>query len=69
MYYCDRNFKTKKLLKEAVTAGKIVTVFSPEPHERQVENGTVCVGGGTFLAVHTWYATVTLKHGVIVGVK
>jgi len=69
MYYCDRNYKTKKALKDDVKAGKPVTVCPTEPHEGQVRDGTVCVGGPHFPAPHRWYATVTLKGGVVVKVK
>lgn len=79
MHYCDRNFKTKKALKEAVTAYNAnpstvqpVTVHNPETFSGETPtpaNGTVCVGGPHYPQPHVWYGEVTLKDGVVVKVK
>jgi len=73
MHYCDRNFKTKKALKEAVVSGQQVTVYNPE-HGMGGEaptpaNGRVCVGGPHYPEPHKWYATVDIQNGVVVKVS
>ena len=68
--YATINFKTKKALKEAVAAGKRVTIwgqgylFGNNP-----QNGTVCIEGPHYPQAHSWYATVTLENGVVVKVE
>jgi hypothetical protein len=84
MHYTDKNFKTKKQLKEAVAArlayladstkpkAHPVTVFNPESFSGEAptpDNGTVCVGGPHYPQPHVWYSTVTLKGGEVVKVK
>ena len=64
--YTDRNFKTKKALKEAVAAGEKVTIYAPGLGSPK-QNGTECVEGPH--GYHTWYAEVTKKDGVVVKVK
>jgi hypothetical protein len=68
--YTYTNFKTKKALKEAIAAGKQVTVFQPGPFGgNEPSNGTVYLEGPHYPAAHSWYAEATLKDGVIVKVK
>ena len=75
MAYSDRNFKTKKALKEAVAAhaegrGAPVTAFQPGPFgDGSVPDGTICIEGPHYPAPHTWYATCTVKGGIIIRVK
>ena len=66
--YTGTNFKTKKAFKDAVAAGKQVTLFAPGLGQ-PAENGTETVEGPHYPAPHTWYATVTMKDGVVVKVK
>ena len=68
--YTERNFKTKKQLKEAVAAGDKIGVYQPNDifNTPIPKNGTVCVEGPHFVA-HTWYASVILKDGFIINVK
>jgi len=72
MAYCDRNFKTKKAMKEAVARGDQVTVFQPAndvtgfPHPK---NGKAHIEGPHSPAIHTWGANVILKDGIIIKVK
>lgn len=66
--YVRPNFKTKKLLKEAVAAGEKVHVFAPglgypDP------NGINSVEGPHYPAPHSWYAEVITKDGLIIKVK
>lgn len=70
MAYTDRNFKTKKALREAVANGEQITVYQPGPFGGNLPaNGTVTLEGPHYPAAHTWYATATLKDGVVVKVK
>ena len=66
--YTEKNFKTKKALKEAVQNGEIVTLYAPGLGEPK-ENGVEYVEGPHYPAAHTWYAEVTMKDGVVVKVK
>lgn len=66
--YTDINFKTKKALKEAVAAGKQVTVFSPGPFPCP-RDGRIAVEGPHYPAPHTWYADCDVRAGIIVKVR
>jgi hypothetical protein len=66
--YVDPNFKTKKLLKEAVARGDKVTVFAPGLGTPKV-NGVEYIEGPHYPAPHSWYAQVTMENGVITKVK
>ncbi len=80
--YTDKNFKSKKELKEAVLAyntispidgqrmGRAVTYHQPGPfagNERR--DGKVYCEGPHFPEAHKWYAECTVENGVIVKVK
>lgn len=68
--YTNVNFKTKKAFKEAVARGESITVYQPGPlGGNEPTEGTVCVEGPHYPAPHTWYATATLKNGVVVKVS
>lgn len=70
--YTDINFKTKKALKDAVKAGKRVTVYQPNSDltgATPPENGTVYLEGPHSPAPHTWYAKAELKEGIVVKVS
>jgi len=68
--YCSTNFKSKKLLKEAVANGKAVTLWQPGPFGGNVPtNGEVGVEGPHYPKPHSWYARVTLQDGKVVKVK
>jgi hypothetical protein len=66
--YTDINFKSKKALKEALAAGKQLTCYSPGPFPCPTE-GRVSLEGPHYPEAHKWYASATLKNGVIVEVK
>lgn len=66
--YVSPNFKSKKALKEALTAGKSVMVFAPGMGNPPM-NGTCAVEGPHYPAPHTWYATVTIVNGIVTGAK
>ena len=70
--YTHTNFKTKKALREAVAAGRQVTVYQPNGDITGREapaNGTVYLEGPHYPAPHTWYAQAELKDGAIIKVK
>lgn len=66
--YTDQNFKTKKALKEAIAEGKEVRLYSPGLGKPK-DNGIECVEGPHYPAMHTWYAEVTVKDGLVTKVK
>ena len=67
--YADRSFKTKKALREAVSAGQEIGIFQPGPFGgNEPKNGTTSIEGPNY-EMHTWYATVTLVDGLITKVK
>lgn len=66
--YASTNFKTKKAFKAAVAAGQRITLFAPGLGT-PVQDGTESVEGPHYPAPHTWYATVTVKDGVVTAVK
>jgi hypothetical protein len=66
--YTTENFKSKKALKEAVASGAKVTLFAPGIGSPPT-NGTCAVEGPHYPKPHTWYATVTVKDGIVVSVK
>lgn len=67
MAYVSPNFKTKKALKEAVAAGKLISVFSPGPFPAN-ENGSEFVEGPHYPEPHTWYAKVYVEDGLVTEV-
>jgi len=67
--YTVENFKTKKALREAVAAGKVVKVYQPGPFGgNEKEEGTIFLEGPHFPEAHRWYAQATLKEGRVVKV-
>ena len=63
--YTDRNFKSKKELKEAVAKGVRVTCHTPGPYPCP-DNGSINLEGPHYPSPHRWYATATMKDGAIV---
>ena len=66
--YSDRNFKTKKALKEAVSNGP-VPCHQPGPFGPEVVDGFHACEGPHYPQPHKWYATVEVKDGAIIKVK
>ena len=66
--YTQTNFKTKKALKEAIANGKQVRCYSPGPFPCPKE-GKITLEGPHYPEPHKWYASATLKDGVIVKVS
>jgi hypothetical protein len=66
--YTDKNFTTKKALKEAIAAGKQIRVYAPGIGSVPL-NGKVSLEGPHYPAPHTWYATGTLVNGCLTKVS
>lgn len=63
--YTDKNYKTKKALKEDFKAGKEITVFQPGGMFPSQRNGKVAIEGPHYPEPHRWYASVEIKDGII----
>lgn len=68
MAYTEKNFRTKKELKEALENGEKVRVYQPGLGDVPV-NGTVFLEGPHYPQPHTWYAQGTMIEGFLVKVK
>lgn len=67
--YTDRNFKTKKALKDAFKSGEKIGVYQPGGIFPSQTDGQVALEGPHSPAPHTWYASATIKDGIITKVK
>jgi hypothetical protein len=70
--YTDRNFRTKKALKEAVAAGQLVGVYQANGDLTGFAgktDGEVGLEGPHYPEPHRWYATAIVRGGVVVSVK
>lgn len=65
--YTEINFKTKKELKEAVEAGQRIRVYQPNAMFKSdtLTEGQVTLEGPHYPQPHKWYATATIKDGII----
>ncbi len=68
MAYASFNFKTKTALKEAVKAGKKITVYHSHLALPKAD-GIEYLEGPHYPEPHSWYAKVTLKDGLICKVQ
>jgi hypothetical protein len=66
--YTVVDFKTKKALKEAVKFGQEVRIYAPGLGTPPV-NGRATLEGPHYPKPHTWYATATMKDGLVIDVK
>ena len=66
--YTDRNFKTKKALKEAVANGETVTFFQPGLGFAP-SDGVVYIEGPHYPKPHSFYAKCIAANGRIVKVS
>jgi hypothetical protein len=69
--YTERNFRTKKELKNAIKEGKPVFYFQPNADITGREaplNGIVYLEGPHYPAAHTWYAQAEARDGRIVRI-
>lgn len=69
--YVERNFRTKKALKEAVASGAKLGIYQPNDMfgRGMPQNGEFSVEGPHYPQPHSWYARVTIADGVIVKVR
>jgi hypothetical protein len=69
--YTEINFKTKKALKDAIAAGRVIYVYQPNalPGVIAPTDGEVSLEGPHFPKPHMWYATGTLQNGKVVKVR
>jgi len=65
--YTDINFKSKKALKEAVASGKQVSTYQPGGMFPATRDGAVALEGPHYPEPHRWYASATVKDGIIVA--
>lgn len=68
MSYVDQNFKTKKLFKEAVAAGKIFRTYNPSGMFPTKQNGEDVIEGPHSPEPHKWYCRVIVQDGLVVKV-
>jgi hypothetical protein len=64
--YTEINFKTKKALKEAVASGGEIGTFQPGGFFPPTKNGTVYLEGPHYPKPHMWYASASVKDGIII---
>ncbi len=62
--YVDPNFKTKKDLKEALSRGERIVVYSPGPFPAPT-TGKCSVEGPHYPQPHRWYAVVLVEDGFV----
>ncbi len=71
--YTDKNYKSKKALKDDIKAGKEVTYHQPGgcmfPSSPVPRDGVIYLEGPHYPEPHRWYAEATVKDGKIVKVK
>ena len=68
--YTNKNYKTKKELKEAVAKGDKVGYYQPGPFGgNEPKDGTVYIEGPHYPQAHKWYAACEVKDGFIVKVR
>ena len=69
MAYTERNYRTKKQLREALARGERVWVYQPGPFGPDVRDGRVALEGPHYPAPHTWYADAEVKDGAVVRLR
>lgn len=67
--YTVTNFKSGKALKDAFKAGETLRVYQPGPFGPDVRDGEGVIEGPHYPEPHRYYVPVTVKDGVIVGIK
>jgi len=66
--YTSKDFKSKKAVKDAITAGEKITCYAPGLGSVP-DNGEVVLSGPHYPKPHTWYGTGTMKDGYLVKIK
>ncbi len=72
--YTIIDFKSKKAFKEAVAKGVKVRMYQPggifnPPENSPTYSGPATIEGPHYPKPHTWYASVMVREGIVVGVK
>lgn len=71
--YTERNFLTKKALKDAVAAGQPIRIFEPGPFPNAKAapdyTGRATLEGPHYPKPHRWYAEVVLTNGIVTKVS
>lgn len=66
MSYVNPDYRTKKLLREAIARGVKHSPYNPSRMFAELTNGDTTVEGPHFPAAHRWYARCKVVDGVIV---
>lgn len=66
MAYTEKNFRTKKALKEALARGDKLKVYQPGPFGPVVPDGKAYLEGPHYPEPHRWYASAEIKDGAII---
>jgi len=72
--YTDKNFRSKKELKEALTKGVTVRVYQPNDmfgvtDKVSVGKHSISLEGPHYPEAHRWYASGEVVDGVLIKVK
>tara|TARA_Y100000310_G_scaffold309736_1_gene354172 strand:- start:10 stop:216 length:207 start_codon:yes stop_codon:yes gene_type:complete len=67
--YTDKNYQTKKQLIEDFKVGKQITTYQPGGMFPAQRDGRVSIEGPHYPEPHRWYASATLKDGIIIKVS
>ena len=67
--YTDINFKTKKKLIEAFKRGDLILTRQPGGMFPSQKDGNIFIEGPHYPEPHRWYASATIKDGIITKVK
>jgi hypothetical protein len=63
--YTDKNYQSKKALRDDLKAGKQVTVFQPNAFGPVRMDGRISLEGPHYPQAHKWYASVEITDGVV----
>ena len=70
MSYTERNFKTKKALKDAIANGDAIYAYNPGlGGDLSQFTGTVYLEGPHYPEPHRWYAAAEMVNGLVVKIK
>lgn len=67
--YTEKNYKTKKELIADFKAGIKIRTYQPGGIFPGEKNGNICIEGPHYPQPHKWYASATIKDGIIISVK
>ena len=67
--YTEKNYKTKKELKDDLAAGVAVYVYQPNAMFPPPTEGTVSLEGPHYPKPHKWYASAVIKDSRVISIK